>query len=192
MLVIENSGLSRRRRSPVQSMGKVFINYRALDERFGVAAVYEILVQRFGVDGVFRDCVSLQPGEHFPSAILEAVSRSDVLLAVIGRGWLTLADEFGMRLIDRHDDWVRREIAIAFAGGIPVIPVLLEGASQPTVAELPHDISRLALIQAAHVSDVRLGEDVHRLATRIAALVPAVDWRRNEHDDGVDTEHVWR
>jgi hypothetical protein len=153
-------------------MGRVFINYRVLDERFGVAAVYEILVQRFGVDSVFRDCVSLQPGEHYPSAILEAVSHSDVLLAVIGPGWLTLADEFGFRLIDRHDDWVRREIATAFEYGIPVIPVLLEGALQSTVVELPHDISRLALIQPALVSHVRLGEDVQRLAARIATLAP--------------------
>lgn len=155
-------------------MGKVFISYRMLDERFGAAAIYEILVQRFGADSVFRDCTSLQPGEHYPSVILDAVAQADLLLAVIGPGWLTLRDRIGFRLLDRRHDWVRHEIATAFEHGIPVIPVLLEGAAQPTVAQLRPEIGRLALIQAAHVSHMGLGEDVHRLAERITELVPSL------------------
>jgi len=155
-------------------MGKVFISYRMLDDRFGAAAVYEILAQRLGADRVFRDCVSLQAGEHYPSAILDAVARSDVLLAIIGPDWLTLTDRLGRRLIDRRHDWVRREIAAAFTRGIPVVPVLLDGATQPTVAELPRDISRLALVQVARVSHKTVGADVRCLAMRLIAIAPGL------------------
>jgi tetratricopeptide (TPR) repeat protein len=154
-------------------MTEVFISYRVRDERFGAAAVYEILVQRFGANRVFRDCVSLRPGEHYPSVIRNALERSTVLLAIIGPEWLALLDGEG-RVIDRNGDWVRREIATAFSRGIPIIPVLLENTAQPSAVDLPAEINQLAFLQAARVAHETFGEDVQRLATRLAGLVPGL------------------
>jgi tetratricopeptide (TPR) repeat protein len=155
-------------------MSRVFISYRTKDERFGAAAICEILVERFGAEQVFRDCVSLRPGEHYPTVILDAVTHSDVLLAVVGPDWLTLTDASGLRLIDRRHDWVRKEIATALGRGIPIIPVLLEGAAPLSVADLPRDIHRLALIQATRVSHESFGKDMRQLARRLGDLVPGL------------------
>ncbi|MGH3938857.1 MAG: hypothetical protein ACRDTG_09525 [Pseudonocardiaceae bacterium] len=94
-------------------MPGVFINYRFADERFGAGMLYDLLVQRFGTNQVFRDCVSLQPGHPYPAALRAELEQADVLLAVIGSSWLSLSDHTGTRLVDRPEDWVRREVARA-------------------------------------------------------------------------------
>ena len=56
-------------------VGGVFINYRAVDDPLGAAAIHAILASEFGEDQVFRDCESMKPGEHYPSALREALER---------------------------------------------------------------------------------------------------------------------
>ncbi|HEX5120263.1 MAG TPA: TIR domain-containing protein [Pseudonocardiaceae bacterium] len=161
-------------------MGGVFINYRTIDDPLGAAAIHDRLVLRFGEDMVFRDCDSLQAGEHYPAAIWQALHNADVVVAVIGPRWLSLSDAAGVRLIERDHDWVRQELAFAFSAGIPVLPVLLKqtpaDAVMPTVPELPLDIRQLARIQASEVGQRRLGADLERLITAITRVgrTPAV------------------
>jgi hypothetical protein len=157
----------------------VFINYRVIDNPLGAAGIHEGLVQRFGADRVFRDCVSMGAGTYFPTAIRAAVMDADVVVSVIGPRWLTLRDAAtGVRLIDRADDWVRQELALAIARGIHLVPVLLkdtpEDATLPRPAELPEDIRLLAMVQTFPVSQRRFGEDLDRLATALVTLVPAI------------------
>ena len=65
--------------------------------------------------------------------VLEAGSeKCDVLLAVIGKGWLDLRDPDGGRRLDDPKDFVRIEIASALRLGERVIPVLVNGADMPT------------------------------------------------------------
>jgi hypothetical protein len=69
-----------------------------------------------------------------------------VLLAVIGRRWLTATSLDGVigaarRRLDDPSDWIRRELAEVFAAGVRVIPVLTEQAELPGAAELPADIA---------------------------------------------------
>ncbi len=155
-------------------MSGVFINYRTVDDPLGAALIHDRLASRFGPDNVFRDCVSLTPGAHYPSAIRSALENSAVLVAVIGPRWLTLADGDAVRLIDRDTDWVRTELAVAFSSGIPVLPVLLkdtpDNATMPTMDELPADIRPLATLQAVEISQRRLGDDLDRLVAAVARL----------------------
>lgn len=160
-------------------MGGVFINYRTVDNPLGAATIHDWLARKLGSHQVFRDCVSLDAGTHYPTAIRSALENADVLIAVIGPQWLTLKDpETGTRLIDRPADWVRREIATAFERGIAILPVLLkdtpENAYHPTAAELPVDIRRLATIQALEMSQRRLGADLAHLAKTLARSHPAL------------------
>jgi hypothetical protein len=160
-------------------MGGVFINYRSTDNPLGAAGIHDALVSRFGAGKVFRDCVSIKTGGHYPTVIWEALENSDALVAIIGPQWLTLTDvDTGERLIDRDHDWVRRELAWAFQRRIYVLPVLLldtpDHATQPTVADLPDDIKRLAVTQAFPFSQRTFRADVDRLATRLVQFVPAL------------------
>jgi len=154
-------------------MAGIFINYRTLDAPFGAGAVFELLSGIFGETHVFRDCVSVAPGQPYPAAILGALDDADVLLAVIGPDWL-LTDASGARAIDRDHDWVRREIARAFARGIPVVPVLLADARLPDRAELPADIAELIKQQAYRVRHETMGRDIRALADALVRQVPAL------------------
>lgn len=155
-------------------MGSVFINYRNVDDPLGAASIHDRLTLRFGKDNVFRDCVSLLPGAHYPSSIRSALRNASVVVAVIGPRWLTLTDSTAVRLIDREGDWVREELATAFDRGIPVLPVLLKdtpaNAVMPKIAELPEKIRQLGTLQAVQISQRRLSDDLDRLVAAVARI----------------------
>ena len=158
-------------------MGGVFVNYRFDDERFGAGAVYDGLAERFGKQQVFRDCVSMHAGEHYPTELRRALAEADILVAVVGPTWLTGHDAEGNRLLDRPNDWVRAEIRDALRRGIPILPVLTAATARPSGADLPEDIAAISRIQAHRIDHAQLAGDVHRLADRIAELVPEVATR---------------
>ena len=167
------------RRAEAHDMGGVFINYRSVDNPLAAASIYEWLALKFGSHRVFRDCVSLDSGTHYPSSIRSALENAQVLLAVIGPQWLALKDpETRERLIDRPQDWVRREIATAFDREIVILPVLLkdtpENAYLPAPDDLPKEIRGLAMIQALEISQRRLGADLAHLARTLGRLHPAL------------------
>ncbi|QKW34827.1 toll/interleukin-1 receptor domain-containing protein [Actinomadura sp. NAK00032] len=151
-------------------MADVFINYRTVDAAPYAAGAYEFLKERFGEDRVFRDAVSLRPGDHYPVEIRRELESAKILLVLIGPRWF--AADGGERLIDREKDWVRREIRAALGAGIAVVPVLLDGAARPAADDLPGDIAGLAHRQSVAVAHPRFGEDLRRLAGLIAEKVP--------------------
>jgi hypothetical protein len=57
-------------------------------------------------------CVySFEPG--FRKVLSESVGRCAILVALIGREWLTITDDTGRRRLDNPRDFVRIEAAIA-------------------------------------------------------------------------------
>ena len=76
------------------------------------------------------DLDSIEAGLDFGEVIGEAVDSCAVLVALIGRQWLTLADEEGRRRLDNPDDFVRFEVRAALERGVRVIPVLVDGADR--------------------------------------------------------------
>ena len=93
-------------------MPKIFISYRRDDTGGHAGRLRDRLIQRFGDANVFRDLDRIAAGANFISSIQEAVGECDVFLALIGKQWLTIADERGRRL-DDESDFVRLEIATA-------------------------------------------------------------------------------
>lgn len=92
---------------------------------------------------------------------------SQVLLAVIGPRWLTAAALTGGRALDRHDDWVRREISEAFVCGVTVIPVLVGAADRLTGAPLPADISALSRCQYLRLRHDDAEHDLRRIVEEL-------------------------
>jgi hypothetical protein len=146
-----------------EAVGLVFINYRKKEQSLGPAAIHRELVAHFGPDQVFQDYVSIRPGQMYPVELRQALARANLLVAVIGPDWLTMTDEHGVRLLDRDDDWVRHEIAVALARGIRVVPVLLNGTDPPAAERLPSDIRRLARAQAIEIHGRNLGDGLAEL-----------------------------
>ena len=153
-------------------MADIFLSYRADDSSYAMATVHRILASRFGTGRVFLDWSSMRPGTIYPPAIRAALNRGRVLVALIGRTWLSATDPDGRRLLDSDRDWVRREIRYALRRPIPVVPVLLDGARLPAPGELPDDIRALAQCQAARLGSRSLDADIAELGDHLAQVVP--------------------
>src|SRR5262245_33328637 len=105
--------------------GKIFISYRREDEPGFARRLYDTLEQKFSNEQLFRDLDSIPAGADFVSTIETEIYQCDVLLAVIGKGWIDARDSNGQRRLDQQKDFVRTEIASALRLGKWVIPVLI-------------------------------------------------------------------
>jgi len=153
----------------------VFLNFRSTDAgSYAAVLLDEVLGTLFGPEQIFRSSRSIPAGARFDHVLLEGVGTCDVMLSLIGPGWLTAVDSAGDRLLGRPDDWVRREIAIALMRGIPVIPVLLTDAQRPARTDLPADIAGLADRQAVHLRHRHIGPDLAHLLSELVRVAPGL------------------
>jgi formylglycine-generating enzyme required for sulfatase activity len=143
-------------------VARIFLSYRRDDSGGYAGRLYDRLSQHFGRANLFMDIDTITPGIDFVEAIQNAVGSCDVLLAMIGRQWLTSTDPLGHHRLDNPEDFVRLEIITALERKIRVIPVLVGGASMPRSTELPDVLQPLARRQALVVGD-RFHPDVDRL-----------------------------
>jgi TIR domain len=151
-------------------VARIFLNYRREDSRADAGRLYDHLSQRFGPDNIFMDVDNIPPSHDFVEVIQNAVGSCDVLLAVIGRQWLTITDPQGQRRLDNPEDYVRLEIVTALERGICVIPVQVGGASMPRSTELPDVLQPFARRQAFVVGD-RFRPDVDRLIKELEKIL---------------------
>ncbi len=152
----------------------IFISYRKADTQAVVDHLADRLKNVFGAGGVFKDDHDLRGGEHWPDRLRQEVLARDVLLAVIGPGWLTALDEDGRRRLDDPDDWVRQEISTALERRKRVVVLLVDAAKMPTKRGLPANcpLQQLPDIQAL---PLRTGRDAEAdLARLIEELRPAL------------------
>jgi hypothetical protein len=137
----------------------------------------DVLERHFGPESVFFDVDDLAPGTDFPLAIRKELKKCKVLLALIGKSWLTARDADGFRRIDNPDDFVRREVGSALARGIPVIPITLQDEKPPAPEMLPKALKPLARRQAFELRNDRWETDVSLLIEQIEAILK----RRSAH-----------
>jgi hypothetical protein len=149
----------------------IFVSYRR-DETAGYAGrLADRLNEHFGEDKVFRDIDSLEPGLDFSEAIERAIESSEVLIAVVGKNWLTVTDAVGQKRLENSDDYVRVEIATALKRNIRVVPLLVQGASMPSTDELPNDLAPLARRNAFELHDSSWGDDIRRLISALEKVM---------------------
>jgi|GEM_PF-2586680 len=146
---------------------RVFVSYRRHDTPGYAGRLYDYLVRRLGPEGVFMDIDDIRPGTDFDEVIHEALAECDVLLALIGPSWSTSTDRKGHRRLDEPADFVRRELEAAFERRIPVIPVLVQAASMPSLEDLPQPLSGLTRRQAFELSDRRWDDDIGDLISEL-------------------------
>lgn len=155
-------------------MPGIFISYRREDTAGHAGRLYDRLADHFGNNRVFMDVAGIEAGVDFVEAIESAVSSCDVLLVMLGRGWLTATAPTGARRLDDPNDFVRIEMATALKRNVRVIPVLVEGATLPPADALPDDLKPLARRQAVELRDSRWDADVEALIVVIEkVLTPA-------------------
>ena len=154
--------------------GEIFINYRGEDAGIYAVLLYMETARRFGAESVFLDSATIAAGSDFVEQLLSRVRRSPILLSVIGPRWLTVADGGGRPRIEDSEDWIRRELAEAFAAGATVIPVLTDGAAMPVETELPADIAALGRRQYRRLRYREATMDLARICADLVAADPAL------------------
>lgn len=142
---------------------RVFLNYRRGDSAGHAGRLYDSLTERFGDERVFMDVDKIAPGTDYIDEIDRAVGSCDVLLAVIGRDWLSAQDATGRRRLDDPNDFVRAEIEAALKRNVRLIPLLVQGAQMPDGEDLPGSLAKIARRNALELSDSRWNYDVDRL-----------------------------
>jgi hypothetical protein len=151
--------------------GQIFISYRREDASHPAGRLYDRLSAHFTQSPIFMDVDNIPPGIDFVEAIEKSVASCDALIAVIGKRWLSSADDEGRRRLDNPEDFVRLEVATALKRGVRVIPVLVEGALMPRSSELPDDLKPLARRNALNVSHERFRADSKRLIDEIEQIL---------------------
>lgn len=139
---------------------KIFISYRRADSQVFADRIYDRLAKDFPPNSVFYDLFSIELGVDFANVIRQTLSDCAVVLVVIGRQWTTVANpETGEKRLFDVNDFVRLEVETALNHPeVRVIPLLVDGATMPTYAEIPASLKRLVQING---TVIRPGRDFH-------------------------------
>jgi Tfp pilus assembly protein PilF len=132
------------------------------------------LTERLGSTQVFMDVDTVEPGADFAAAIAREVDSCDVLIALIGPTWSTIADRQGRRRLDDPDDFVVLEIQAALEREILVIPVLVDGAVMPDRDDLPEGLQGFARRNAVRLDHETFRSDVATLLDAVERILPVL------------------
>ncbi len=159
-------------------MPMVFLSYRRADSRADAGRLYDRLSQEFGDDNVFMDVDDIAPGENFVTRLEATLGRCDVLVAVIGPQWTSIADDNGKPRLHDMEDFLVLEIGTALKRGITLIPVLVGGAPMPAESDLPDALAPLARQQALSIRHERFRDDTNHLINAIRRATGAAREKR--------------
>ena len=163
--------------------GKIFINYRRDDSEAWTGRLGDRLREVFKPDQIFMDVDSIAPGLDFVTVLDEQVAQCDVMLVIIGKGWIDARDASGVLRLDNVDDFVRIEIASALKRQKRVIPVLVGGAALPRADDLPEEIRPLVRRNAVRLTHERFRSDTQGLIDAVQkALAEAEKEKRREKE----------
>ncbi len=156
---------SSRESHDVKRFPKIFISYQRDDTAGFAGRLSGNLKGLFGVKNVFRDRDNLPGGTRFKIDIATFINASDVILAVIGKNWLTR--------IQSPDNFIQLEIVAGLKRkeSLILIPVLIEDAKLPSLELVPQDVQPLFDAQCVELRDSDWENDVNRLLDAIENLL---------------------
>ncbi|HZM94425.1 MAG TPA: toll/interleukin-1 receptor domain-containing protein [Vicinamibacterales bacterium] len=150
---------------------RIFISYRRDDAAGDAGRLADHLIRRFGRNQVFLDIDTIDPGTDFVRVLHKSLQETAAVLVVIGPRWTSALAANGARRLDDANDFVRLEVETSLERNIPVVPVLVQGASMPRAEDLPAPLASLANRQAATLDHAEFHDDAERLCERLATLL---------------------
>jgi TIR domain len=146
---------------------KIFINYRQVDTGPEVRSLSDYLKEAFGRTMVFVDTTNVGHGPKWPPQIKHALKAAGVLLVAVGPTWFNKENR---RRLNTQSDWVRMEIAKSLERGIPIFPLLINGAGLPRRKSLPTRIAGLNDHQAIDLGHKSWDRDVSYLIGKLVTV----------------------
>lgn len=163
---------------------KVFICYRRADSIDITGRIYDRLSDTFGKESVFKDVDSIPLGKDYREVLRESVSQCSIFLVVIGKYWLKT--ENGEQRLNMPRDFVRFEIETALQRRIPVIPLLVNGASLPVASDIPHDLLELIY---RHGMPIRPDPDFHTDINRLIRHINSISRKGKSFQNAKEFEN---
>lgn len=148
----------------------IFISYRRSDAAAFAGRLQENISRVLPDSKVFLDVNTIGKGHNFESTIIENIDNAEVMLVLIGKGWMTTGEQGTTPRICEENDYVRLEISRALEHQKNIIPVLIDGAGMPDPAILPEDIRQLTFCNAAEIRHSRFNDDFNSLAYDICSF----------------------
>lgn len=147
----------------VTRMPKIVISYRRQDSEAVAGRIRDRLAGHYGAESVFMDIDSIPFGTDFREHIKKVLGQTDIVLAIIGPRWTGPRRGRPARIKEPNDP-VRIEVERALEHGVPLVPVLVNGAQVPKPSELPEALQDLSYRNAAEVDS---GRDFHPHVDRL-------------------------
>jgi hypothetical protein len=158
---------------------QIFISYRRDDEPGMATALYFQLERVFTAERIFMDVEGgISAGHDFVRIIQEQVAQCDVMLVVIGRGWLTATDDEGQVRLDNPEDFVRIEVDSAMQLDKLIIPVLINKTDMPRMKDLPDALKPLARRNAVRLTQERVRADMEGIVKVISQALADIEQER--------------
>jgi hypothetical protein len=149
---------------------RTFISYRRADSNDAAHAIYRYLATKHGKTNTFIDVDTISKGVDFDAALANAISKTDVLLALIGPRWLEVPPGRSRPRLFEADDFVRKEIVLAIEHGLPIIPLLIGDTQKPLPPQMPKEVIRIWRNKAYILGSASDQSELERLNSRMLRL----------------------
>lgn len=154
---------TRAKKSPM-----IFISYRREDTGGDAGRLNDTLTELLGPGRTFWDLETIAPGKDFKQELKRVLRVSDILLALIGSQWETIADADGRPRLSNKDDLLRMEL---FAGlkhkTVRVVPILVNRETMPKASNVPSDLRSILKHNKFTIRRDRWHDDVKDLVRRL-------------------------
>jgi hypothetical protein len=162
--------MARRMQNPKM---QIFISYRPEDSGQTAERLCTQFRKHFGTKNVIAQTEEFHIGTNVKKHYRTQFQSGTILVVVIGKYWLEAVDQFGTRKIERHHDVVRTALETALEANVPVIPVLVDGATMNNIKvdELPFSIREVVYHTGAVIhSEETFFADVSTLIRNLEML----------------------
>jgi hypothetical protein len=147
---------------------KVVMLYRRGDTAAITGRIYDHLVAHYGKSAVFMDVYNIPLAANWRQRVYEMSVHGGVIVAIVGSRWLGPLPDGQFRIKEANDP-VRLELEAALQSGVPIFPVVVDGAGMPKSDQLPDTVKMFSSINAGTVDS---GRDFHQHMLR---LIEALD-----------------
>ncbi len=150
---------------------RIFISYRREDAAGEAGRLADHMNRRFGRGQVFLDIDTIDPGTDFVRVLQSSLRETAAVLVVIGQRWPSVSNSSGARRLDDAKDFVRLEVEESLGRDIPVVPVLVQGATMPRPEDLPASMASLSTRQAVTLDHAEFHDDANRLCEHLEKML---------------------